>query len=85
MLVHAVGHLCDGKDLLRAECSVCRMRNRRQQDHEFIPALAADRVGFAHAGYQALSNRQQEPIANQVAQRVIDVLEPIDIDKQYRQ
>src|ERR1700733_5338005 len=44
MLLDAVGHAYDGEDMLRGMGGICCMRHRRQEDHKFVAALAANRI-----------------------------------------
>ena len=61
------------------------MGDLRQQHDELVAALPAHRIRTAHRRGQPLRDRLQEPIADAVAERVVDVLEPIDVEKQHRQ
>ncbi len=44
------------------------------------PPSARDRIGFAHRGEQALADRGQQDVAVGVAQRVVDLLEIVDVE-----
>ena len=81
MLLDTVRHAGDGKDLLRTQSGICRVSDRREQNYKFISALAADRVGAANAVDQALSDRHEELVADQVSQGIIDVFEAVYIDE----
>ena len=70
-------------DLLRAERRIVRMHDVREQYEELVAALPAYRVGAAYAGLQALRHRFQQLIADGVAQRIVDVLESIEIDVEH--
>ncbi len=50
-------------------------------DDEFIAADARDRVALAQALRQALRDDLQDIVADLVAQRIIDVLEIVEIDR----
>ena len=57
---------------------------RRQQGNEFITAVARGRVLFTNACFQPLRHLHQQQVAHLVAQRIIQRLEIIQVDKQYR-
>ena len=61
-------HLADGRDAL-------------EQDREFIAAQARHRVGEARRFHQALRNRLQQPVADIVAERIVDALEIVQVDE----
>ena len=73
------------QDLLGADARVFGVHHLGQQDHEFIAALPAHRVGVAHAGEQALGGALQQFVPDRVAQRVVDVLEVIQIEEKQRE
>ena len=83
MPVDAIGRAQLPQDFLRANGRVLRIRHLREQDHEFVAPMAADRIGVAHALQQPLRYGLQEAVADVVAQRVVDVLETIDVEKQH--
>jgi len=64
---------------------ILRLFNFRQQDHEFVTALPADRVRCADAIHQTISNRAQQLIADLVPQRIVDMFEVIEIQKKQGQ
>ena len=49
-------------------------------DRELVAADARDRVGLAHAGLQALGAALDQQVAGGVAERVVDVLEAVEIE-----
>ena len=51
-------------------------------NQEFIATDAADRIDFAQAGAQALRNFNERDVAGAVAERIVDVFEAIQINKQ---
>src|SRR6185312_6254158 len=55
-----------------------------EQDGEFGAAESRDRVAIAYGVREALGNPAQHCVANPVTQPVIDELEPVEIDEQYR-
>ncbi len=56
-----------------------------QHQDEFIAAQTRYRVLFAHHQVQASGQRDQQFVADAVAQRVVDVLEVIEIEENQRQ
>ena len=56
-----------------------------QQQHEFVAAQARHGVVLAHHGAQAVADLDQQRIAHAVPQRVVDVLEVIEVDEHHRQ
>ena len=70
-----------GEFLLGSKGDVLRAGHFREQHHEFIPTLAANGVGAAHASYQALCDGLEKLIANRMAEVVVDTLEVIHIEK----
>jgi hypothetical protein len=55
-----------------------------EHDQEFIAALAADRVGVADTAREPQRNALQQLVAHQVAERVVDCLEAVQIEEQQR-
>ena len=53
-------------------------------DGEFVTAQSAAHFVFAHQGIQALGDFRQHPVPDQVAERIVDRLEPVQIDHQKR-
>ena len=51
-----------------------------QQDHVLVAGPAADLVGVADAGDEQLGHRAQHRVAAGVPDRVVDRLEPVDVD-----
>ena len=83
VLRDAVGCLERGDDLFGAKRGVARVDDVGQQYQELVAPLTADRVGAANAGRQPLRDRPQQLIAHRVAERVVDVLESIQVDVQH--
>ena len=54
------------------------------EHHELVAAHAADRVGVAQRARQPGRDRQQQPVAGLVPERVVDVLELVQVDEQRR-
>ncbi len=70
-------------EALGAEHGVARLAQFGQEDQEFIPAHAGDQIAAAaQRGVQALADHRQHPVADVVAQTVVDDLEPVDVEQQ---
>ena len=52
-----------------------------QINHELVATEAAQHVGLSQASLQALGNQLQYPITKGMAQRVVDDLEPVQIQE----
>lgn len=71
-----------GDNLLRAGSRIVRVLDLWQQHHEFIPALAADRVRVPDARQQASRHRLQQRVGHHMSQPVVHALEPIQAEEQ---
>ncbi len=56
----------------------------RQDHRELVPAQARHRVGLAHAGSDAARGVDQQNVALLVSERVVDLLEVVQVDEQDR-
>ena len=56
-----------------------------QQDHELVAAPAADHVGVAHGARQPSGTFLQHEVAELVAERVVDLLEAVQVDEHHAQ
>ena len=56
---------------------------RREQQRELIPAPARQKHPAADALMQVFGNRHQHAVADQMAERVVDVLEPVEVDQRH--
>src|SRR6185437_12005901 len=56
----------------------------RQHGLEFVTAEPSDLPVIAHHGFEALRDLAKKRIADRVTERVVDVLEPIEIDHEKR-
>src|SRR6202158_4857445 len=63
---------------------VFRIGDLRKQDHEFISALPADRVRPAHTRQQSFGNGLKKLVADGMSERIVDVFETIQIQKDHR-
>src|SRR5260221_665965 len=61
-----------------------RVADFLDQEHELVSAQARDDVALAHAGDQALGGFLQHPVAELVAEGVVDVLEAVDVHEEQR-
>jgi hypothetical protein len=55
-----------------------------QDDDELVAAKAAHRVAGAHGIRKALRHRAQQPVADVMAERIVDVFEAVQVDEQHR-
>ncbi len=56
----------------------------RQQDRELVAAEPREHVGLAHAAGKQLGDPDDHIIAGLVAERVVDVLEVVQVEHQQR-
>ena len=74
----------EGLDDARAEdlgrCRVCLVRD---EDREFVAAEPRRGVGSAQALADALGRLDQQPVAGQVAEAVVDELELVDVEEEH--
>ena len=54
------------------------------EDRELVAAQPGRRVLGPYAAEQALRGRAQQLVARRVAERVVDVLEPVEVDQDHR-
>ena len=59
--------------------------DRGLNDGEFVAAEPRDEVGGGHAAGQARRHGLQQFIADQVAERIVNALEFVDVDVVHRQ
>ena len=64
---------------------VLRLADVVQQHHELVAADAADGVRLAHAAADARGDFLQQLVADGVAEGVVDLLEPVEVDVEQRQ
>ena len=72
-----LGHGLD--QLFGGEVSVLHRLDFGQQHHEFVAPLAADGIREPDAGLQAFGGRLQQLVAHRMPQRVVDVLEVVEV------
>ncbi|MNN19546.1 hypothetical protein D3C81_1327910 [compost metagenome] len=71
-----------GEDLARHAGHFRGVVGRFDDDDEFIAADAADDVGAAQDGHQALGDELEQLVAAVVAQRIVDYLEVVQVQQQ---
>lgn len=71
------------QDLVGNGCGIAVALDFAQADHEFIASQATDAVLVAQACLHPQSRRLKKEIADVMAERIVDVLEMIQIDKQH--
>ena len=59
---------------------VGRLRHPNLHDGELVAAHAGDRVGLAHQRAQPIGDHLQELVAGGMAERVVDVLEVVEVE-----
>ena len=67
-------------DLGRQRFDIADVRDDVLQHGEFVAAEAGDQVGLAHARFQPFGDQAQQIVAHRMAERVVDVLEMIEIE-----
>lgn len=72
-------------DLVRKPAGVFWFANIRQNDGKFVASHACDRVRCPDAAPKAFGDAGQQYIADGVTESVVDRLEVINIEQQYRQ
>ncbi len=78
-LLHGVKHL------LRHQRHFRRRAMILDQDDEFVATQPRQQVGIAHAGLDACRDHLQQTVTGIVSQRVVDDLEPVEVDEQHRE
>ena len=75
----------DPKDFSRTKSRVFFMFDLRQENYEFVATHATYGVRSPDTRNQAAGDRLQQLVAHNVAQRVIDFFEVVQIDEQDRE
>ena len=57
-----------------------RFRDPELEDRELVSTQAGNRVGFAHRRPQSGCDRAQQAVADRMPERVVDRLEPVEIE-----
>ena len=72
------------QQLLRHRGRLARLGDVLQQHAELVAADARDEVVAAHAGAQARGDHLQQRVADVVAERVVHLLEVVEVEEQQR-
>ncbi|MCK7502145.1 MAG: hypothetical protein MZW92_78675 [Comamonadaceae bacterium] len=72
-------------DLFRHGYRYLRVQDAAQHECEFVAANPGQHVVGAHAAPQTLGDAAQDLVPDGVAERVVDVLEPIEVQEQDRE
>ena len=83
--VERIGRADHLDDALRQCLGAPAALGRDLQDRELVAAEPRDRVDLAHAAAQPLRHLTQQLVAGRVAERVVDLLEAVEIDQQQRE
>ncbi len=83
VMIHLVWPAQRHQYLARAHGCVFGMGYLGQKHHELVTTLPAHGIRRAHAVGQALRHRLQQAIADQVPERVVDVLEAIHVQVEH--
>ena len=78
--VDAEGTGDDFADLGRQRFDIAGVFDAVLQHGKFVAAEAGDHVGLAYAALEAFGDRLQQLVADRMAERVVDVLEVVEID-----
>ena len=68
-------------DLPRDRGGVARLRHLGEEDDELVAAVAAHRVRFAHRVLEAARRQLQHLVADRVTERIVDLLEVVEVEK----
>ena len=71
------------EDLLGDGSGIAGARHLGEQDDELVAAVPAHRVRLAHRGLETAGGELQDPIADRVAERVVDLLEVVEVDEDH--
>ena len=69
-------------DRLRDFRHIAAIARVADHDGEFVTPKAAAHLVLGHQGIQALGDFGQHPVTDQMAERIVDRLEPVEIDHQ---
>jgi hypothetical protein len=84
-VVQQEGGLENPHDLADHRADVVALVQVGHQDIELVPADAGHGVRFPHAPLEPLGHRLQQQVPGGVPQRVVDLLEVIQVEKEHRQ
>src|SRR5881227_1784268 len=72
-----------GLDPARHVGRFSRVRNSIQQNSELVAAQPRDHIDFTNAALESTRDRNQQLIANRMAETIVNVLETIQIEEQH--
>src|SRR5882724_5149657 len=70
--------------MARSRCGLLGVLNPFQQHHELVAAKPCNHVAGAHTTAEPGRHLDQQGIARRMTQRVVDDLEPVEVDEQNR-
>lgn len=82
MAINQLGLVDCGKDPLRQLAGLLRARGVRAQDGKFVTTETSDNARLRRARPQPVGDRKQQGVSNAMPQRVIDILEAVEIQAQ---
>jgi hypothetical protein len=88
--IQVEGHPADAEGLVERRTELVGDRTgpvsgcARQQDRELVPAQPGNRVGSSEGPAQPLADLDEQLVAMVVAEGVVDVLEPVQVQQQQR-
>src|ERR1700691_2395952 len=71
-------------DSLRGDCGFLGTLDFGKQHYELISALPAYGIRAAEAIPEARGDGLEQPVADRMSERIVDVLESVEIEKQHR-
>ena len=80
----ANGSAVAAQDLLARSPRPRALADSPEQDEELVPTLTADGVLEANAAAQTLAERAEQIVPDRVAERVVDGLEPVEVEEEQR-
>jgi hypothetical protein len=75
---------CRRASRIRSAVCCARRAQTRQQHRELVAAESDKRLGVDAAGTQPVRHRRQQPVAGLVPERVVDLLEVVQVQQQHR-
>ncbi len=73
-----------GQQLVGDGAGVTGFVQARQQDDELIATQAGHGVDITHLLLQALGDALEQQVADRMAEAVVDMLETVEVEEQYR-
>ena len=78
-----LGH--DLQEIVRENSGIRRIADVRHQQGEFVAAKSGQRVGRSHIRLQPFGDRLEQPVSDRMSQRIVDILEMIEIEIKHRE